>query len=76
MTGSSSPEKLPWRPIADAAQLPDDTEILAHLGPNSVSPGAVMRCRRGMLSDRPGPNHLRCFADFFLLYDPPPASPR
>jgi hypothetical protein len=72
---SDQPTKLPWRPIAEAADLPDDTWIIAHLGPNSVSPGAIMRCKRGMLSDRPGPNHLRIFADFFLFYDPPPGLP-
>jgi hypothetical protein len=64
-------DTLHWRPISEAADYPDDIELIVHLGPLSVSPGAVMRCRRGMLSDRPGPNHLRCFADYFLLYDPP-----
>ena len=73
---SHQSDKLPWRPISEAEQLPDDACIIAHLGPNSVSPRSIMRCKRGMLSDRPGPNHLRVFADFFLLYDPPPDLPR
>lgn len=55
----------PWRAIET---VPDDDQrwIIVRTSQLSVSPGHVILIRRGMLSDRLGPNHLRIFADLWF----------